>query len=256
MRTGLVIFCITGHDSHCRLSDITPTPLRPTIEYIQERFDRYNSLMFGGRLPRIPVKISDAKSYLGQCVSRVATLPDGRKEHSGFELRISTRLDLPAETVDDTIIHEMIHYFIHYNGLPDTSAHGPIFRSIMHGINARYGRHISVSHHSTPEQRAESDSRPALHVIAVMTIKGLPAGHVGIKILPRTAARVIEFHRRISSSPDVVNVSLYLHDDPFFNRYPVSVALRYHPVSHSELSPHLDTARRIEISGNTLKYAK
>ena len=212
--------------------------------------------MFGGRLPRIPIKLSDAKSYLGQCVSRITSLPDGRKVHSDFELRISTRLDLPAETVDDTVIHEMIHYFIHYNGLPDTSAHGPIFRSIMNGINASHGRHITISHHSTPEQSAEADSRPKLHVIAVMKLRTLPTGRVGIKILPRTAERVIQFHRRALSAPNVESIELYLHNDPFFNRYPVSVSLRYHPVSASELAQHLASARQLAISGNALIYAR
>lgn len=230
--------------------------MRPTIEYIRECFDRYNLLLFGGRLPSIPIKLSDAKSYLGQCVSRITTLPDGRKVHSDFELRISTRLDLPLETVDDTVIHEMIHYFIHYNSLPDTSPHGPIFRSIMHGINTRHSRHISISHRSSPEQKAEANSRPTLHVIAVIRLRTLPADHVGIKILPRTAKRVIQFHRQASSSPDVESIDLYLHNDPFFNRYPVSVSLRYHPVTVSELTQHLASARLLTISGDTLSYAR
>lgn len=228
--------------------------MRPTVDYIQQRFDLYNRIMFGGRLPRIPIRLSDAKTYLGQCVSRIRIHPDGRREHTDFELRISTRLDLPEATVDDTIIHEMIHYFIHYNGLADTSAHGPIFKSIMHSINTVHGRNLSVSHRSTPVQQEEANSRPRWHVIAVLHLRDASPGTVGIKVLPRTTERIIEFHRRVSSSPQVSGIDLYLHDAPYFNRYPTSAALRYHLVTLSDLTPHLTTARPIKIHGNTLTY--
>ena len=212
--------------------------------------------MFGGRLPRIPIRLSDAKTFLGQCVSRVITHPDGRREHADFELRISTRLDLPQETVDDTIIHEMIHYFIHYNGLHDLSAHGPIFRSIMQSINTAHGRHLSVSHKSTPEQRADTNSRPRWHVIAVLRLRDPDPDHIGIKVLPRTTERVIEYYRRVSLATQVTGIELYLHNAPFFNRYPSSAALRYHPASLAEVTQHLSGARRLAIQGSTLVYDK
>lgn len=207
-------------------------------------------------MPRIPIRLSDAKTYLGQCVSQVRTHPDGRREHTDFELRISTRLDLPADMVDDTIIHEMIHYFIHYNGLADTSAHGPIFKSIMHGINTAHGRHLTVSHKTTPEQRDEANSRPRWHVIAIIHLRDAAPGTVGIKVLPRITEKIIEFHRRVSSAPQVTDIDLYLHNAPYFNRYPSSVALRYHPVPLDEITPHLTAARPITIQGSTLTYAK
>ena len=228
--------------------------MRPTVQYIQERFDLYNRLMFGGRLPRIPIRLSDAKTFLGQCVSRVLTHPDGRREHTDFELRISTRFDLSAEMVDDTIIHEMIHYFIHYNGLADTSAHGPIFKSIMHSINTVHGRNLSVSHRTTLIEREEANSRPRWHVIAVIHLRDASPGTVGIKVLPRTAEKIIEFHRRVSSAPQVTGIDLYLHDAPYFNRYPTSAALRYHPAKLADITPHPTSARPITIQGTTMTY--
>lgn len=230
--------------------------MRTTLEYIEERFDRYNRQMFGGRLPRISIRLSDAKTFLGQCVSRVVTHPDGSREHTDFELRISSRFDLPQETVDDTIIHEMIHYFIHYNGLCDSSAHGPIFRSIMQSINIAHGRNITVSHKSTPSERADSDSRRRWHIIAVLRLQDPVSDHIGIKVLPRTTVKVIEYCRRVSLSPQVTAIELYLHNAPYFNRYPSSAALRYHPASLAEISPHLADAKRLVIQGSALVYAK
>lgn len=230
--------------------------MRTTLEYIKERFDRYNRQMFGGRLPRISIRLSDAKTFLGQCVSRVVTHPDGSREHTDFELRISSRFDLPQETVDDTIIHEMIHYFIHYNGLCDSSAHGPIFRSIMQSINIAHGRNITVSHKSTPSERADSDSRRRWHIIAVLRLQDPVSDHIGIKVLPRNTGKVIEYCRRVSLSPQVTAIELYLHNAPYFNRYPSSAALRYHPASLAEITPHLADAKRLAIQGSALVYAK
>lgn len=234
--------------------------MRPTIEYIQRRFDQYNTLMFGGKLPRIPICLSEAKTYLGQCRSRITTLSDGRKLHSDFELRISTLTDLPQATVDDTVIHEMIHYFIHYNGLQDTSAHGPIFRAIMHSINTTYGRNLTITHKSTPEQQRDAiDSRPKWHIVAVIYFRDTTDNEsktIGVKVLPRITDRVIMFHHQMSKSSRVKRVDLYLHNDPYFNRYPTSSALRYHPAPLSDILPHLTTARQLSISSGSLTYAR
>ena len=175
--------------------------------------------------------------------------------HDGCELRISARMDLPQNTVDDTIIHEMIHYFIHYNRLPERAPHGPIFRSIMNGINASYGRNITVSHRCTPAQRSEAISRPAWHVIAVLHFRN-PAGKIGVKVLPRTVQKVIMYHSRVSAVPGIDHIELYLHNDPYFNRYPVSSALHYHEVLSDEIMKHLDGARRLAINGSMLVYAR
>ena len=72
-----------------------------------------------------------------------------------FILRINTRADLPEELVEDTILHEMIHYFIAVNQLHDTRTHGQIFRREMKRINEMGGRHISISYRPNSEQLAQ-----------------------------------------------------------------------------------------------------
>lgn len=114
-----------------------------TVDYIERKFDEFNKLMFGGRLPKIPIVLSDAKTFLGVCVAKSKTLPNGLKQYYDYELRINTRIDLPEDVVEDTIIHEMIHYFIFYNNLHDSSAHGNIFLGIMQSINDNFGRKLS-----------------------------------------------------------------------------------------------------------------
>ncbi|WP_301748301.1 hypothetical protein, partial [uncultured Duncaniella sp.] len=60
----------------------------------------------------------------------------------------------------------------------------------------------------------------------------------------------------VSRSPEIDRIELYLHNDPYFNRYPTSATLRYHATTHSDLMPHLCGARLLTIHADTLAYAK
>lgn len=128
----------------------------PTIEYIQVRFDEFNVLFFNGSLPPLPIKLSNARSFLGKlCYKKQRRWLFGEYYNSNFVLRINTRMDLPQELVDDTILHEMIHYYIAVNQLRDARTHGPLFRREMKRINETGGRHISISYRPNAEQLAQ-----------------------------------------------------------------------------------------------------
>ena len=120
--------------------------MRATLPFIQERFDAFNQLCFGGSLPAIPLALSNARGFLGVCRFKKRRKLFGKWELYDFSIRISTRFDLPQDVIEDTLLHEMIHCYIGLNGLADTSAHGKVFRRMMKEINAKYGRHIRISH--------------------------------------------------------------------------------------------------------------
>lgn len=140
----------------------------PTLPYIQQHFDDFNIRFFNGSLPPIPIKLSNARTFLGKVTyvkRRNFSLTSwlfssgassvGEWTYSNFKLRINTRYDLPEELIQDTILHEMIHYYIAVNHLRDTSTHGQLFRSEMKRINAEGNRHITISYRLTPEQLAQ-----------------------------------------------------------------------------------------------------
>ena len=121
--------------------------LIPTIDYIQSCFDEYNALFFGNQLPQIPIKLSSARTFLGKVTfTRRRSWLFGPLRNENFVLRINTRFDLPEELIQDTILHEMIHYYIAVNQLHDTSTHGQLFRREMHRINSEGNRHITISY--------------------------------------------------------------------------------------------------------------
>lgn len=136
----------------------------PTVDYIQSCFDEYNVLFFNGTLSPIPIKLSNARTFLGKVtfVKRRKWL-FGEWVYSNFKLRINTRFDLPEELIQDTILHEMIHYYIAVNHLRDTSTHGQLFRREMKRINEQGNRHITISYRLTAlSQLMESSQNPAL----------------------------------------------------------------------------------------------
>lgn len=218
-----------------------------SLPFLQEAFDRFNRLCFDGGLPAVPIRLSKARSYVGVCACRKQRRWTGKTLYSDFQLRFSTRWDLPAEELEDTVIHEMIHYSIWLRGIRDTSAHGKVFREMMSGINETYGRNVRISHRTTPEERekaADRSRRP--HAVALVFFKD---GRCGLKLLPRKAPVIARYHRGVLLSGRVERIEYYLSEDPWFNRFPTSGALNVIWRSEEEVRSHLADARRLEDGG-------
>lgn len=222
-----------------------------TIPYIEQKFGEFNRQIFAGRLPMPPIQLSHAKTFLGVCAYKKRKGKDGKIEKYDFSLRISTRMDLSEQEVEDTILHEMIHYYIGYNQLEDSSPHGQIFRRIMADINAKHGRHITISHKCSKVQSEQAaDQRPRYHVVAVVSLRD---GRTGIKVLPRVLPSILKYYNGVLNSREVSSVRLYMTQDPFFNRFPNSSALKVHFIPVAEIQSHLTGAERLECDGKRIQ---
>ena len=225
--------------------------MKATVPYIEKKFEEFNRQIFGGKLPKIPVELSDAKTFLGQCVYKKRRKPFGKAELYDFRLRINARVDLPEREVEDTIIHEMIHYYIGYNKLEDASAHGPLFLGIMNEINRKFGRNLTVSHKSTQEQREQlQDKRSRYHVIAVVSFRD---GRTGIKVLPRVVKSILYYYNNVLANREIASIQLYMSTNIFFNRYPNSSALKVHFLEADEIGRQLEGAEKMACDGKTIK---
>ena len=224
--------------------------MTPTLQYVQEKFREYNQLFFKGALPEIPVELSDAKGFIGVCKYKKRRLEDDSVELYDFRLSINTRIDLPEEEIEDTIIHEMIHYFIGINRLEDSSSHGPMFQHLMNTINQRYGRHITISHKGTKEEAEQAiDKRARWHVIAVVTFFG---GRKGIKVLPRVMERILVYNNGLSKAQGVESIDFFMSNDPFFNRFPNSAALNVYDLPREDLDAHLVGAKKVIVTEDSV----
>jgi hypothetical protein len=219
--------------------------MRPTLDEIQRYFETFNQLIFEGKLPLPRIRLTQAKTYVGRLsFKRQRTLL--RKEtYSDFTLSFSTLMDLPEQTVQDTVIHEMIHYYIAYFRLKDTSSHGVVFRRMMEDINARHGRHMSISHRPTEDERASvPEVKPRWRVVAVVKMRD---ARTGIKVLPSVKSSIASYYQRVSRAPEVHSVALFNCRHPFFNRFPCSSAARVHFVEQDALEEALKDAVKIQV---------
>lgn len=239
--------------------------MRPTLPYIKQKFDNFNLLCFDGKLPPITIVLSNARTYLGLCAFKTKRDKSGRRQHYDFRLRISTRFDLPEEEIEDTILHEMIHYAIALSNRKDTSTHGVVFRRIMDDLNSRFGRHISISHRITEEQRAEAagkhprhfvvalvrfaDGRTGLKVIEARVAKptrsNASAGAEKTSIVPAHPERIRTYRAGVTRVPEVSNVSFYASSNPFFERYPASAALKVYFTDEATIATALEGAQKL-----------
>ena len=221
--------------------------MKATIPYVEKKFEEFNQLMFDGKLPKLPIELSDAKTFLGMCVYKKKRTLLGKTVCYDFKLRINTRIDLAEAEVEDIIIHEMIHYYIGLNKIVDTSAHGCVFRQLMNEINERFGRHIKISHKLSKEEKEQLyGTKQRWRIVAFVTFKD---GRTGIKVLPRIVPRIVNYYNVVGRESSVVSIALYATNHPFFNRYPSSSAFRVHYIDRADAEKHLQGAERLACDG-------
>lgn len=224
----------------------------PTVPFIQQTFERFNPLCFEARLPAVPIVLSKARSFLGKMEYKSMKGFFGRRYSCyDYRLKISTSFDLPETEWEDVIIHEMIHYYIAICGIRDSSAHGPRFRQMMDGINARHGRHITISHRlsSRPDTGIADCGKIRKHHVCVTTFKD---GNMGITVC--AATRISEISRLLPVYYSIDRMEWYESMNPFFNRYPRSRTPRIYKITASELSGQLEDAlplNRASCAGNS-----
>lgn len=222
-----------------------------TLPFIRDSFQRFNKLVFEGKLPTPCFMLSRARTFVGKFEARGKRDWMGRT-HWNYVLRFSTAFDLPQEELEDTILHEMIHFSLRVSDRRDATPHGPNFRAMMTTINARFNRHITISHKSDGTSSLSS-RRLSWHIVGVVSFRD---GRKGIKVLPRIEQRVLEWNRRVLTSSTVTSTKYYLALHELFQRYPNSTAMKVGIVDEAELNEALKDAIELEIVGNRLQKVR
>lgn len=110
---------------------------RLTADYLNMKFNEYNTMYFDGMLSGATVAVSHTKKLLGRCGYKVI---NGKRVHL---IEISDYFVRPEDEVCNTLLHEMIHYYIQQFKVRDSSSHGRVFKSMAERIN-KFGWHIST----------------------------------------------------------------------------------------------------------------
>ena len=107
------------------------------IEYLRIRFDHFNAMCFGSSLKPVRIELMRSRTQLGQLRYMRRKKLFGGWRYDDFTLRITSVVDMDEALLEDTLLHEMIHYSILSSQKQDTSAHGVLFRQMMEEIKAQ-----------------------------------------------------------------------------------------------------------------------
>ena len=214
--------------------------MRATAEFITDRFNKFNAEMFGGKLPPLVVRIGRARNSLG-CLSY-----KGIGKFYDFKLTISSLYDLAERDLEDVIIHEMIHYYIAYFGINDTSSHGSEFLKMMNSINERFKRNVVVQRKN---DKIADDAGVRPHFVGAGKTKD---GKVVMVVIAKSKIHI--FWSLIPKLYPVVNMRWYVSYDSYFEHFPKAVKPKLYIVDDSALA-HLTDACEIvmENGGLTIK---
>ncbi len=108
-----------------------------TIPEIEQQFDKWNGIIFNNELPKPHFELMRTKRLLGQFCQRKVL-----GEYT-YKIRISVFYDRPIESYIDTIVHEMLHYYIEYKGIKDTSSHGRVWKQMAYDISRKHNLTIT-----------------------------------------------------------------------------------------------------------------
>ena len=218
-----------------------------TVSDIQGIFNKYNSLCFDGKLPLPRIRIGHAKGYLGQLRYKVKKDKSGKATYSDFSLNFTQRYEMDQEKLEDVVIHEMIHYYIHYNNIQDTSAHGVVFRKMMDDINIRFKRNITISDRSGLPV-SDENQQIKMHLVCVATLK---SGDTGVAVCART--RAFEIYDELPRRYDILKFSWYFTSDQYFNRFKRTNTAKLYRANKEEVIQHLASAAELERVGNVIR---
>ena len=223
--------------------------MRPTLQYIETKFDYYNNLCFGGKLRRPPIYLSTRYATMGLTKGIRKTGRDGSPEWTNLTIGISIRRDLPEEEYIDTLVHEMIHYYIMSNNLKDDSVHGSIFRKIMKEITDKYGIKVTIEFSMTEEEMVNSRTRYRYICVAEHQ-----DGRMFVAVVARN--KVFEFWDLIPAMEGIEKVWWYVSDRVIFEQFPVAVSPTLHFIDASKLNHYLTGAKELENDGKVIRVVE
>lgn len=61
-------------------------------------------------------------------------------------IKFSDCFDFPDDVFRDIMVHEMIHYYIAWNGIKDNKSHGKVFMQMANELNEKYGLHVTKNY--------------------------------------------------------------------------------------------------------------
>lgn len=221
--------------------------MRPTLEYIKEKFDFYNRLCFGGNLPMPPIRLNLRYRQLGTTKYRCVRDGNGNIHYQDISIEISIRRDLPEEEYIDTLVHEMIHYYIAYNNIVDDAPHGTVFRQMMQHITNTYGLKISTFFNPSDKELIASVTARVRYICVVE----FNDGKMGFAVVAKN--KIFELWEIMPTIEGVKTVQWYASNREIFKKFPVTVSPRVILEHSCNIFRYLTGAKELYREGSVIR---
>lgn len=220
--------------------------MRPTLDYIKNKFDYYNQLCFDGTLPVPQIRLNMRYGQMGVTKSKFTITPDGTIHNEDISIEISIRRDLPEEEYIDTLVHEMIHYYIAYNDVVDDSPHGSVFCQKMQYITDTFGIKITIAFDPDDESMVNSITR-----IRYVCIAEFDDDRMGIAVVAKN--KLFPLWEQMPQIDGVKRTWWYLSNRSIFEKYPVTVSPSLIIEDADKIHHYLTGAKELENDGRVIK---
>ena len=219
--------------------------MRPTLDYIKSKFEYYNKLCFDGMLPMPPIRLNMRYGIMGVTKSEVTRTPEGKLHYDNISIEISVRQDLPEEEYIDTLVHEMIHYYIEYNNIQDNSPHGRVFKEKMDYIQSRFGIKITIAFDPSDEYLVNTITHARYVCVAEFEDE-----RMGIAVVAKN--RIFLLWDAIPLLKGVKTVNWYVSNRAIFEKYPVMVSPGLIIEDSDKIHHYLTGAKQLERNNDTI----
>lgn len=220
--------------------------MRPTLEYLKEKFDYYNKLCFEGKLPSLPIRLNLRNSYIGLTIAKVHRAQNGKVHYQLLGIEISVRMDLPEEEYINTLVHEMIHCYIFHNDIVDNSTHGSVFKQKMQEINETYGTNITTTFNPTDEWLINNYSHTRC-----ICVGEFENGDTGLAVVARN--KMFLLWKYMPKIPGVTKVHWYASNRAIFSKFPVTLRPALIIEDAGKIHHYLAGARELCNTGRVIK---
>ena len=118
-----------------------------------EMFSLCNRKYFNGSLPTPKYGLMNSLKYL----ARFKCNRDKKGKHpiKWQQILFSDCFDFPEDAFHTLMVHELIHYYIKWNGIKDNRTHGKVFMAMANEINEKYGLNITKTVDASSFPRTE-----------------------------------------------------------------------------------------------------
>lgn len=221
--------------------------MRPTIKYLEQKFDYINQLCFNGELVRPVIGLNSRRIGLGCTKTNIKHDDDGNEIGRSATIEISVRFDFPEEEYIDTLVHEMIHYYIFVNKLTDDGVHGTLFMAKAQEITSKYGIKVTVIYDPPEDILIDTRDRPRIVCVARSSKDGQSFYAVVVR------NKVFELWEAFERAQELTDVRWYISDRAIFKDAPVAMAPQLFEIDSEKIQRYLTGARQLVKNGNVIE---